>query len=488
MVTLTLNDAFHALAILFNLSVVVVVPQVSQFSVAIQRALQIYDAQPEARMDAVKAEQRVKEKTSRKAKAKGLFLLVAGLVCYFALVLPLPEHLRSLAAGQIFNRVRFFLLDVLLATNMYSLVGLVLGPVLQKGFGFNRGTDLMLFRTSKDVYKLKPTKGEIKAERVKAAMAALALVLSFCVLPLPQGFFSLQRIDTYPRLSDARSLIVFVSSMVTASLQLVAQTTTTSTFMGAMSTRTSLLKMNVMPLAMWLLVVVTVALVTAEVKSAAKEPSQSTEEDTPSDGVLETTILCFYPSIFWVSSIFTYSFFGFLYRYEVSQHHAQQQGTAACEIDEASARDAMVPMGGSLPEEVVDHQACPVSIQKVSRIQLPLKFMQSKVLKTTFVISLLWQLAESAAMYSIRYIGIPTWTESKATVPFINWANASIIPILSAIALWQTRHNDVSLWRYRENWSLDSPTGEIKLEDESNHGETVASDGEKAEDALLVKA
>lgn len=488
MVTLTLNDAFHALAILFNLSVVLVVPQVSQFSVAIQRALQIYDAQPEARMDAVKAEQKVKEKTSRKAQAKGLFLLVAGLVCYFALVLPLPEHLRSLAAGQMFNRVRFLLLDVLLAVNMYSLVGLALGPALQKGFGIGRGGDLMLFRISKDVYKLKSTRGEIKEERVKAAMAALALVLSFCVLPLPQGFFSLQRIDTYPRLSDARSLIVFVSSLVTAGLQLIVQTATTSTFAGSLTTRTSLLKINVLPIAVWLAIVVMVAVITAEIKSADKDHSQSTEEDMPSDGVLETVIFCFYPTIYWGTSMFAYTFFGFLYRYEVSQHQAKQQATAACEIDEASARDAMVPTGGTLPEEVADHQACPVSLEKVFRIQLPLKFMQSRVLKTTFVISLLWQLAESAAMYSIRYIGIPTWTESKATVPFINWANAFIIPILSAVALWQTRHNDVSLWRYRENWSLDSPTGEIKLEDESNHGETVASDGEKAEDSLLVKA
>lgn len=488
MVTLTLNDAFHALAILFNLSVVVVVPQVSQFSVTIQRALQIYDAQPEARMDAVKAEQKVKEKTSRKAKAKGLCLFMGGLVCYFALVLPLPEHLRSLAAGQIFNRVRFFLLDVLLAVNMYSLVGLVLGPVLQKGFGFNRGTDLMLFRISKDVYKLKPTKGEIKAERVKAAMAALALVVSFSVLPLPQGFFSLQRIDTYPRMSDARSLIVFVSSLVTAGLQLIAQTATTSTFAGSLTTRTSLLKINVVPIAVWLAIVVMVAVITAEIKSADKEHSQSTEEDMPSDGVLETFILCFYPTIYWGTSMFAYTFFGFLYRYEVSQHQAKQQGTAACEIDEASARDAMVPTAGTLPEEVADHQACPVSLEKVFRIPVPLRFMQSKVLKTTFIISLLWQLADSAFMYSIRNLGLPTWTESKTTVPVFSCATCTVIPILSAVALWQTRHNDVSLWRYRENWSLDSPTGEIKLEDESNHGETVASDGKKAEDSLLVKA
>ncbi|CAO1620808.1 unnamed protein product [Jaminaea pallidilutea] len=200
-----------------------------------------------------------------------------------------------------------------------------------------------------------------------------------------------------------------------------------------------------------------------------------------SDGVVEIISSLAFPTLYCLSLFNVTTFFGFLYRYEISQHAPDERRAET--LTSNYIRWALAPDVGEAISKVAS--AVPVSFVIVARRGMPLRFRQTSATYWTYVVYLGAHLLAAYLQFRPGWtaFGLPTWTKEDGFMPLINFFPALVVPFLCITACILTRHNDVKLWSYREDWKPEP--GQSQLE---AGGVTVAAEeAEKEDEALLEK-
>lgn len=425
---------------------------------------------------------------------RGLAITFGGHALHALIFLPVPVPWRDYRAAQLVNRLKFLVPNLALSFSVW-LICLCL-----HGYAVSRGKPAVVFRTGNEarLAKVEPNRvGHRPAESEKQDLwdhervalpicFVIALALSFWLLPLPAHFFSLQRIEALDRLDTPTAVTCAGMALLGSLVLFLACLPGCVTHLGATGPRVSLFKLNIITLVYSLFLAMVVAGVFA-LEADGQPWQRPLMEESPaddwirSDGVAEIIWSLFLPNLYWLSLLSVTTFFGFLYRYEISQHAPDERRAET--LTGNYIRWALAPDVGEAIFKVAS--AVPVSFAIVARRGMPLRFWQTYATYWTYVVYLGAHLLAAYLQFRPGWtaFGLPTWTKEDAFMPLINFFPALVVPFLCIVACILTRHNDVKLWSYREDWEPEADQSQLEA-----GGVTVASEeAEKEDEALLEK-
>lgn len=479
--------------ILFSFVAALFIPRICHLGAVIERALQIYDTQPGALV--VKKHDEPKDvKLTWGMALRALGVTLGGHALHAFIFLPVPVVWRDYRAAQLYNRLKFPMPNLVLTFPVWVIC------LSLHGFAVSRGKPAVIFRTGNQVKfaKAEPNRvshrpagseeeGSSDYERAVVSISfVIALTVSFWLLPLPARYFSLERIEALDRL-DASTAVTCAGLVLLGSLLLfLANLTGCATYVGATGPRVSLFKLNIITLVYSLFLAMVIAGVFA-LEADGQPWQQVFMEEEPaddwirSDGVVEIIVSLAFPNFYCFSLFSVTTFFTFLYRCELSRHAPDERRAET--LTSNYIRWALAPDVGEAISKVAS--AVPVSFDIVARRGVPLAFWQVSATYWTYVVYLGAHLLAAYLQFRPGWtaFGLSTWTKEEGFMPLINFFPALVVPFLCIIACILTRHNDVKLWSYREDWKPEP--GQSQLE---AGGVTVASEeGEKEDEALLQK-
>lgn len=479
--------------ILFSFVAALFIPGLCHVGAVMERALQIYDTQPGA-LVAKKQDESKDVKLTWGLALQWLATTLGGYALHALIFFPVPVAWRDYRAAQLVNRIKFLLPNLVVSFPVWLICLCCYGYAVSGGkpaVVFRIGNEATLGRAEPNCVGHRPARsGKENLWDIKRVVLptcyVIAVALSFWLQPLPAHFFSLQRIEALDRL-DTPTAVTCAGFVLLGSLVLfLAFSPGCVTHFGATGPRVSFFKLNIITLVYSMFLAMVVAGVFA--LEADGQPWQlSLKEEEPaddsfrSDGVWEIISSLAFPTLYCLSLFNVTTFFGFLYRYEISQHAPDERWAET--LTSNYIRWALAPDVGEAISKVAS--AVPVSFAIVARRGMPLRFRQTSATYWTYVVYLGAHLLAAYLQFRPGWtaFGLPTWTKEDGFMPLINFFPALVVPFLCVIACILTRHNDVKLWSYREDWKPEP--GQSQLE---AGGVTVAAEeAEKEDEALLQK-
>lgn len=456
----------------------VYIPVACKTGSVVQRALYLYDAQPTPSAH-----------SGPKFSWTVFLFSTLGLATFLALCFPPPSSWRSSLAFQLVDHLRV-LIPTLLLFGYTFLLGCAIAAVFRRRSGEER-QDLLVSRLANGDARTVIARPIALTRLDKRCIFAASMATAFWLLPPPQNYGSFQPMEM-PRIPDHKAFIAHYIGVATGFTLLLGGATTNPHNL----TGSSLLSLNFFPLATWAYSLVLATVFTALNSSDSdKEPKAKTDNDNwmNPDGILETVCLLSHGPLLPFAMLLVMPLFTFLYRYEEAEQRQRSGITAKYGIELASCQHAYAD---TVPAEedaqklvpVADGAPKPVSLRRAASLAPGLRFCQSGITRTIFLCMVGIQLATfSGARKALSHSTFDLWTETKVQMPLINPLPWLSVPVLSLVAFLLARNNQVSLWKYREDWSAPKADKALDDGDDGKHArELTPGQGEKEGDHLLA--
>lgn len=326
MVMLLLTVLLALWPLFFNFAVALLIPRFCRVGAALQRALPIYDAQPVVhRMGRHASGDKVSSSSQPNLSWQKLVLaFVCNITLLFVLAVsmffPAPLTWRNNVVVHIRNRLTFSFTTLLLTLLIFP-TSMCIGESLRRWSML--ACETLVFRSDDDSTFSVKRLCEKTPTKTVAAYAMLSLLIALCLQPLPAGFFTLQRVDEVTRLSTGGALVCLTLSFLWALYLFLMCLESAVTHFAPIHHRVSIWKINIFPLAMWVLWILIVALLAVSKPAPRRSPADQAAAEPEwlqRDGVADCFIFYVRPIQTTLYTFFSITaFFGFLYRYELAQ-------------------------------------------------------------------------------------------------------------------------------------------------------------------------